>query len=1001
MKLFGRLKIGSIGIKRGVILLLTLLLFSLGIISIYNRMTYREPTDGADWVFESETAPILKPGEDSPAFKAGLRDGDRLLSVSGIVEEEEGRIKEIVFSSSLPDRISYILAREGEKRFTFSEKLSRPEDARKILFQFTPGDNVEYTVIRGEKLIQTTLTLEGVPLRNNNVFLYLSFVGISFLVVGISVLLRRGPDLPGSHHFFFLSLLFFILFVYSPTTYYGWLNKTIYWLDETSRLFLPPFLLHFFLLFPRRRLTPVERKKLLPLIYAGSLSLFISHLILMNFNLFATGGLLRLNNQISILSRIELAHLGFFFALSIFTLLATYRTSRDFVVKKQAKWMLSGIALGFVPLILIYIPAFLLNRANEPITFFSIAPLVIIPISFAYAIIRYRLMDIEVLLKRGMVFGLAIGSVMGLYLLLISIFSRIFTGVEPEILSLITFLTTLLVAILFTPLKRGIEYYLDRLWYREKYDIRATLREFTYELSSEVDLDRLLYRLKERIAGLLDVSPVAIFLNKEERFTEFHPDDEREAIVFNKPFSSYLARTLIGRDYVLFPELSDSHKYMADERKLADRELFYLIPLVTKDELIGLIALGRKGGRDLLSSEDHQLLSLTTTPAAMGIENALLYQNLKQKLEELSQLKEYHENIVESVNAGVLVIDLEGEIVSLNRKLTEIYGLSRDQAMGKKITDVFPREFISQIGEFLGKNGWRSREITNLYKLHLKTARGELQTVNISVAPLLSDDREIYGKVLIIDDVTKRVDLEQQLAESERLASLGFLAASVAHEVNTPLTGIASYTQMLLKKIPEKDPKAKVLKKMEKQAFRASRIVNNLLDFSRRKEPSFLPIDVNRVIKDTISLFHHQLKNADIRLKLQLKKDIPPTYGDEVKLQQLFLNLLANAKEAMPRGGELGISTNNINSSIVINIKDTGTGIAKENLNRIYEPFFTTKSKKGTGLGLGLTVCYGIVQEHLGSISVKSAPGAGTNFSVKLPVYRGKDEQKGANINRR
>lgn len=992
-------KISSIGIKRGGILFITLLLFVLGIVSIYNRMTYREPTDGASWIFGEETTPTLEVHQGSPAFKAGLRTGDKLLAVKGTIKEKGGTKKEVFFSSSLPDRINYTFIKERGKPVILAEKLPRPEDARKILFQFKPGDKVEYTVLRKGRLIRAKLTLGGIPLTNNNAFLYLSFVGISFFVVGISVFLRRGPAVPGSYHFFLLSLLFFILFTYSPTIYSGWLDKTIYWLDESSRLFLPPLLLHFFLLFPQKRLPSERRRRLLPLLYAPAISLFLSHLILMNFNRLSKGELVRLNRQMMVLSRVELVHLALFFGLSIIVLLKTFRTAKDFVVKKQAKWMLSGITVGFTPFILIYIPSFLLNRASELVTFFSIIPLAIIPISFAYAIIRYRLMDIEVLLKRGMVFGLAIGSVMGLYLLLISLFSRIFTGVEPEILSLITFLTTLLVAILFAPLKRGIEHYLDRLWYREKYDIRATLREFTYELSSEVDLERLLFRLKSRIAGLLEVSSVAIFLNDGERFSEVHPEGKQEPIVLSKEFSHYLSRTLIGRDYILFPELSDDARYLADERKLAEEEFLYLVPLTTKGELIGMIALGRKERNDLLSSEDLQLLSLITTPAAMGIENALLYQNLRQKIKELSQLKEYHENIVESVNAGVLVIDPEGEIVSWNRKLSEIYGLSRKEVMGKKITEIFPKEFLSQISGFLGKNGWRSREITNLYKLRLPTPKGEERTVSVSVAPLLSKERDIYGKVLIIDDITERVTLEEQLAQSERLASLGFLAASVAHEVNTPLTGIASYTQMLLRKLPPDDPNTELLKKMEKQAFRASQIVNNLLNFTRRKEPSFRPVDVNRVITDTLSLLDHQLRNANIKLKLALKEDIPPTYGDEGKLQQLFLNLLINAKEAMPRGGELGISTNNINSSIIVNIRDTGMGIPEENLNRIYKPFFTTKEKKGTGLGL--TVCYGIVQEHLGSISVKSAPGKGTNFSIKLPIYRRRNEQEGENINRR
>ena len=273
----------------------------------------------------------------------------------------------------------------------------------------------------------------------------------------------------------------------------------------------------------------------------------------------------------------------------------------------------------------------------------------------------------------------------------------------------------------------------------------------------------------------------------------------------------------------------------------------------------------------------------------------------------------------------------------------------------------------------------------------LRPAPASTRIANIAIAPLLSRDFLTVGRIILVDDITDRIDLEAQLAQSEKLSSIGLLAAGVAHEVNTPLAVISSYTQMLAKQARGDERLGPLLEKITQQTFRASEIVNSLLNFSRTSGTAFAALDVNAVIRDTLSLLDHQFKTANVRLETALEAGLPPILGNTGKLQQVFLNLFLNAKDAMSGGGTLRVATE-ANGHIGISISDTGSGIAPEHVKRIYDPFFTTKTtprdgqRRGTGLGLAVT--YGIIQEHAGKIDVQSQTGSGTTFYLEFPMLR-------------
>jgi two-component system NtrC family sensor kinase len=1001
------MKLRNLQLNKILIFAISFLAIGIGIVSIHNRLTYREPYDGITLIQAENGLIELTVAANSPAYRAGLESGDKLYAIKTRISLPDNRtvLRSWNFSSS-KQITTTIYNNNNEIEASLFEELYQPTDCQKILwYQGTAGD-VNYTVLKGNQLKEAHFKISGEPLPNNKLYLFMSFVGFCSLLIGLSVTFSSKGLREHNLHFYLLCLAFFLLFALSYTSNNDFLGRTILWLEIAARLFLPALFLHFFLVFPAAKKLFLNQPKLAGFVYVPAVVLMILIFALMNYNVMfmpSEGQLgLKLNYGFLALNKGVLIYFSVFFLLGIAALIGSYRSSKNIWIKKQAKWMLWGLGLGLGPLAVLYIPFYLLEKMTTSVTIFSTLPLIIIPLAMAYAILKYKLMDVEVIIKRGMVFALAIGSVMALYMLLVSSISNYFPGMNPELLAALTFLATLLVVILFAPIKNKIQTYLDKILYKDRYDVRIELKGISSELSREVNLGQLLETLVNRVADTLNVENVAIALysdGESRKFTIAKSVGNTIKLIRNlsEDFSAFIPSALSSKDYLTVEEpFKLSSEFPADKNLLTAFSQIHFIPFMAKEELKALLIVGIKEDNLPLSSEDLQLLTTIAGPAAIALENALLYKALHHKAEELAELKDYLENIVESINAGVLVIDLEEKIISWNSKLERLYGLKREDAIGKKLSTVFPTDFLNSASAFLGQNGWITREINSIYKIPLRNKRGVKIIVNFSIAPLFKKDGEIYGKVIIFDDITERITLEEQLQHSEKLAALGYLSASVAHEVNTPLTGISSYIQMLLKKMDENDPRIELLRKVEKHSFRASQIVNNLLNFSRKKESKFQEIDVNKVIQETLSLIDYQLKRCKINVALQLDTKLPQTYGDQGRLQQLFMNMFLNARDSMQCGGTLAIATLAENSDIIINIKDTGIGIPEENLNKIYKPFFTTKPAGGTGLGL--SVSYGIVQQHMGSISVKSTPGKGTLFKIKLPIYKGSYEEEKTHI---
>ncbi|MCK4645211.1 MAG: PAS domain S-box protein [Candidatus Aminicenantes bacterium] len=358
--------------------------------------------------------------------------------------------------------------------------------------------------------------------------------------------------------------------------------------------------------------------------------------------------------------------------------------------------------------------------------------------------------------------------------------------------------------------------------------------------------------------------------------------------------------------------------------------------------------------------------------------------------------------------AGVIIVAIndKGVVTLINKKGCDVLGYKEEDIIGKNWFDLcVPERARKERKETFKKVMAGKKEEVEDYENSIVTISGEERIISWHNTTLRDEKGHIIGTLSSGGDITKRKQTEVELIRSEKLASLGQLAASVAHEVNNPLAGILIYTTLLLKKHKEKklqvEETGNQLLKMKKELERTSRIIRNLLDFSRQSDPTIRQIDLNKVVEAALLLVRHQISLENIRLEMKLGEKLPLVRADFDQIQQVLMNIILNATQAMPEGGTLTIATSvakgvkigkSSKKTVRIDIKDTGVGIDEENLSRLFTPFFTTK-EKGKGVGLGLPVVHGIIERHKGKIEVASEANVGTTFTIYLEVMDGEKDK--------
>jgi len=365
---------------------------------------------------------------------------------------------------------------------------------------------------------------------------------------------------------------------------------------------------------------------------------------------------------------------------------------------------------------------------------------------------------------------------------------------------------------------------------------------------------------------------------------------------------------------------------------------------------------------------------------------------------ELREANEFFTNLIESSVDGIIAADLKGDIFIFNKGAEALTGYTAEEVIGKlHITKIYPGGVAKEIMKKL-----RSPEYGGVGKftptqLNVVNKFGEEIHVQLSAALIYDGNGREIASVGIFTDLRTRIMMEKKLQEthlqlvgSEKMASLGKLAAGIAHEINNPLGGILIYSSLMMEDLPEEDPKRGDLARIVQEAGRCKEIVKSLLEFARQTEPKMEPTDINRAINDGLFFLVNQALFHNIQIIKNFDSFLPFIRGNASQLKQVFMNIIVNAAEAMHGSGTLTITTSPAphRKVVFVEFTDTGEGIPEENLTRIFDPFFTTK-EVGKGTGLGLATSYGIVEDHGGKINVRSRVGEGTTFTIELPIHQG------------
>ncbi|HEX8617974.1 MAG TPA: ATP-binding protein [Thermoanaerobaculia bacterium] len=903
--------------RRSLLVNALITLLTLGVIlgAFVSFQRKRSSFERIDFTFTRNHGVIVVKGVDpgSSAETAGLRAGDEIWLIAGThTSEVEGLQKTL---RRIGHSVPMLIARNGEPS----------------TIHYTPPQlKVDYE------------------------YLILSFIGFLYLAIGLFTLFRGETG--ESRLFYFVTLLSFVVYVYTPAGDIDWSYKVLQMTEELARVFLPPLALNFFLLFPR----PIVRdRKWIAWMYVPPVLLAAWTINLLVFS--NAVPLMDVRRSFQVINWWEMASFALYFTLALIALAFTYRNAAA-IGKKQIKWIYLGLTLGFLPFLTLYIVPYLLGRDVQPVyVTLSILPLAFIPLAFAVSILKYKLWDVEVVIKEVLAYSVTFAFGMIAFSTINVVLSQIIEERSAMERNFLAFTSGLLIAGVLVPVKSRIESVIEMILYRESYRHRRTMTDFAQELATFHDVHELIAMMRERLRATLHIERMNLYMRDGATLLVYDPEGGMPRRTSIEDFGDIPKD---GPVVLTAPRLPDETEV---PWKLLGAGYRYVFPLRNRGELQGLLLLGTRRGEEPLSRDDLHLIGTLTAPVALAIENSRLYGKLRRQLDEIRALKEYNENIIESSPSAIAVVSGDGVVLTANHAFWELVGADHTH---ESITDLFP--------PYDELRRTRGRTLSTAFV----NKSGVEKEVTVTASPLSAGDVADGAYVLVIGDITERVRLERELQDKERLASLGLLAAGVAHEVNTPLTGISSYAQLLLAETSEDDPKYRLLKKMEQQTFRASNLVNNLLDLIANRPRTRELVTIDELVRSTVTL-HEELFHAK---RITIRCELLPlrVRGNFQDLQQVLTNILLNARDAVAEGGNISIRVSEENERVLIRVRDDGKGIPADIIGRIFDPLVTTKRGQG-GTGLGLAISRRLVHACDGEITADSKPGEGSEFTVTLP----------------
>ena len=610
---------------------------------------------------------------------------------------------------------------------------------------------------------------------------------------------------------------------------------------------------------------------------------------------------------------------------------------------------------------------------------------VIIISSVAYSIVKYHLFDITIVIKKTAIYALLTGSVTAFYIISVLLAERLFRGVVGYQTFLPAVLAALIVAFVFLPLRDKVQEFVDRVFYRKKYEYQKVLKETGRELARVLSLSELLSMILRRITESVGIERASIWLKEGDCYTvgsEIGLAEAQSEVVLRK--DSSLIEWIVRREEVIIREELERLRSTPVVREVDDMlkkvGAEIAIPISREKELTGIIFLGNKQSGDIFTQEDIDLFLTLANQASVAIDNAKLYTRMEEA-------KIYQENILRNLTGGVITIDERGKVVIFNEKAQELTGFSSD-AVGKPFKQAVKDPIRKLIEDTLNRDWGYAQQKVDYIK-----AESVSVPLAVSTTPLKDAAGKVSGAVVVLVDLTEIKSLEQELYRAEKLASLGTLAAGMAHEIKNPLVSIKTFLDLLPGKFSDKEFREKFSKVAAGEVRRINHIVEQLLDFAHPRPANYQLISIHEVIDGTLTFLSAQLNKKSIKVVKNYARDALQIYADEDKMKQVFLNLFLNGMESMDGGGTLIVDTAFRKhdrlldeDELIVEIRDTGEGIPPDVLPGIFDPFFSTKK---TGTGLGLAMVHRIITDHGGIVGVKETKlGKGTCFSLNLPVRR-------------
>jgi PAS domain S-box-containing protein len=628
---------------------------------------------------------------------------------------------------------------------------------------------------------------------------------------------------------------------------------------------------------------------------------------------------------------------------------AAARTAR---IRRQIEWLALGLFVGLVPYaVLVLLPRWL-GIAFDPFAWLAVLPIVAAPLAILAALTDYRLWDIEPITRDTLSATLVVVVGGFIFALTNHTLQRYASGLG-SLRNLFAFATGVLLVVLLQPIRLRVERFLDQWLHHGRPTPRWLLTHSTRDMARLTDPRELLDRLSETLLEGLEFELVATYLRAEDGSFR-RVTGTGETVPEELPFSVV--------DGVFPNEL---------EEALADAGFALRVPLERAGTIHGLLYLGLRRGIFPIGTEGQEVVSAFAAQAAVSLESARYLDDLRRQAEEYRILHANTQRIIESSAAAILVCDAPGRILSANTEAAGIFDHDARELVGRALKTLVELP-----------DGWQENLPLHAANAEATTRTDPPRRVIMAVSVLELDTGSFNGRVVVLQDVTEFRDLQDRMREQERLAALGRLASGLAHEINTPLTGIASFAQMLGEMTPSGDPRASLVSKLVDQSFRVSRIVSNLHEAVRGSRESRSALELGGVVSRASRDAARSLGASD---RLELRGLVGPVmvWAAPGPVELAVSNLVRNAIEASPPGSGVRVELEADSEWATVKVIDSGPGVPDELVEKVFEPFFSTKTERG-GTGLGLAITRDMIAQLGGEVQIENTPRGGARATIRL-----------------